>query len=360
MSDSNTPISVKLFDDNLLMFTSMIEDIKQATKYIYLETFRFNDDAIGRKFRDALMEKAKEGIDIRLLLDAYGSKPSEMFNEMIQNGIKIRYFKKIKFFLSNTFARNNSRNHRKLLLIDDRITYIGSSNITAYCLNWRDLNLRLENPITRKFKGCFMHSAAQYKFYDDWDPFEKIKIIQYHGYGIVQETPSPYIQAVRNYMLKMIENAKEEILIETPYFLPGHKIRKALVHAAQKGIRVVIHIPKNSDVGLVDILCNKYLGPMHKAGIQWKFYTPDLLHAKCLLVDQKRFFMGSANMDYRSFRYQYEIMLYGENQEVIELLNRHIAGTEQHSIDFDYEKWKNSPRIVRFMQWLLTPFRHLF
>ena len=197
MSEQSTPLSVKLFDDNLLLFTSMIEDIRLATKYIYIETFRFNDDSIGRKFRDALIEKAKEGIDIRLLLDAYGSKPSEMFNEMAQNGIKIRYFKKIKFFLSNTFARNNSRNHRKLLLIDDRITYIGSSNITAYCLNWRDLNLRMENPITRKFKGCFMHSAAQYKFYDDWDPFEKIKIIQYHGYGIVQETPSPYFQAVR-------------------------------------------------------------------------------------------------------------------------------------------------------------------
>ncbi len=359
MPETDIPISVRLFDDNLLLFTSMIEDIRQAKKYIYLETFRFNDDSIGRKFRDALMEKAKEGLDIRLLLDAYGSKPSEMFAEMEQNGIKIRYFKKIKFFLSNSFARNNTRNHRKLLLIDDKISYIGSSNITAYCLNWRDLNLRMENPITRKFKGCFMYSSSQYKFYE-LAPFEKIKIIQYHGYGIVQDTPSAYFQPVRNQMLKMIENAKEEILIETPYFLPGHKIRKALMHAAQKGIRVVVHIPKHSDVGLVDILCNKYLGPMHKAGVEWRFYEPDLLHAKCMLVDQKRFFLGSANMDYRSFRYQYEIMLYGENQEIIELLDRHIAETDVHSSDFDYTKWLNSPKILRFMQWLLTPFRHLF
>ena len=70
--------------------------------------------------------------------------------------------------------------------------------------------------------------------------------------------------------------------------------------------------------------------------------------------------MGSANMDYRSFRYQYEIMLYGENPEIISLLNQHIAGTDQHSIDFDSGTWKNSPRILRLMQWLLTPFRHLF
>ena len=118
MPETDIPISVRLFDDNLLLFTSMIEDIRQAKKYIYLETFRFNDDSIGRKFRDALMEKAKEGLDIRLLLDAYGSKPSEMFAEMEQNGIKIRYFKKIKFFLSNSFARNNTRNHRKLFTTD--------------------------------------------------------------------------------------------------------------------------------------------------------------------------------------------------------------------------------------------------
>lgn len=351
--------SVYLFDDNLLMYTSMIHDIRNAEKYIYLETFRFNDDSIGRKFRDALVEKAKQGLDIRLLVDAYGTKESSLFNELLANGGKVRYFKKMKFFISNTFARNNTRNHRKLLLIDDRITYIGSSNITAYCLNWRDLNLRLENPITRKFRGCFLNSAAQYKFYE-LVPFEKINILRYHGFGIVQDTPTVYFQPVRNYMLKMIEQAKEEILIETPYFLPGHKIRRALVQAAEKGRKVVICLPRHSDVPMVDILANKHFGPMHKAGVEFKYYTPDLLHAKCLVTDRKRFFMGSSNMDYRSFRLQYEIMLYGENQEIVALLLKHIAETQANCIGFDYEKWKNTPIVNRVMEWILTPFRHLF
>lgn len=355
----NTPISVQLFDDNLRLFTSMMEDIRKAERYVYLETYRFNDDSIGHRFKDVLVEKARQGVEIRLLVDAYGTKPAEFLEEMQAVGIKILFFKKIKFFLSNTFAKNNTRNHRKLLLIDDRITYIGSSNITAYCLNWRDLNLRMENPITRKFKGCFLHSAEKYKLYD-MVPFERMKIINYHGYGIIQDTPTAYFQEVRNYMLKMIENAKEEILIETPYFLPGHKIRKALTHAAAKGVKTVVHIPLHSDVSLVDLLRNKHLGPMFKAGVQWKFYKPDLLHAKCLLIDKKRFLMGSANMDYRSFRYQYEIMLYGENPEIVGLLDRHIAGTAENSVDFEYDKWQNTPRITRFMEWLLTPFRHLF
>lgn len=355
----NPPISVQLFDDNLRLFTSMMEDIRQAEKYVYLETYRFNDDSIGHRFKDVLVETANRGVEIRLLVDAYGTKPAEFLNELEKAGVKLLFFKKMKLFFSNTFAKNNTRNHRKLLLIDDRITYIGSSNITAYCLNWRDLNLRMENPITRKFKGCFLHSASQYKIYD-MVPFERMKIINYHGYGIIQDTPTAYFQEVRNYMLKMIENAKEEILIETPYFLPGHKIRKALMQAAARGVNTVVHVPLHSDVSMVDLLRNKHLGPMFKAGVQWKFYKPDLLHAKCLLIDKKRFLMGSANMDYRSFRYQYEIMLYGENPEIIELLNSHIEGTAGNSEDFNYEKWQNTPKITRFMEWLITPFRHLF
>lgn len=355
----NVPISVQLFDDNLRLFTAMMEDIRQAEKYVYLETYRLNDDSIGHRFKDVLVEKARQGVEIRLLVDAYGTKPAEFLTELENAGVKLLFFKKIKFFLSNSFAKNNTRNHRKLLLIDDKITYIGSSNLTAYCLNWRDLNLRLENPITRKFKGCFLHSAKQYKLYD-MVPFERNKIINYHGYGIIQDTPTAYFQEVRNYMLKMINNAKEEILAETPYFLPGHKIRKALTNAASRGVKVVLHVPMHSDVSMVDLLRHKYLGPMFKAGVQWKFYKPDMLHAKCLLIDKKRFLMGSANMDYRSFRYQYEIMLYGENPEIVELLDRHIAQTAEVSEDFDYEKWLNTPKITRFMEWLLTPFRHLF
>lgn len=355
----NPSLSVQLFDDNLRLFSAMIEDIRLAEKYIYLETYRLNDDAIGHRFKDVLAEKAKEGVEVRLLVDAYGTKPAPFLLELEEAGVKLMFFKKMKFFVSNSFAKNNTRNHRKLLLIDDKITYIGSSNLTAYSLNWRDLNLRLENPITRKFKGCFLRSAAKHKLYD-MVPFERAKIINYHGYGIIQDTPTAYFQAVRNYMLKMIENAKEEILLETPYFLPGHKIRKALMNAAQRGVKVVLHVPLHSDVSLVDLLRNKHSGLMHKAGVHWKFYKPDMLHAKCLLIDKKRFLMGSANMDYRSFRYQYEIMLYGENPEIVHLLEAHIAQTAEVSEDFDYEKWRNTPVITRFMEWLITPWRHLF
>lgn len=350
----------QLFDDNLRLFSAMIDDILAAKKYIYLETYRFSDDAIGKRFREALLRKAKEGLDIRLLVDAYGTQANELFfAELLAAGVKLRYFKKIKFFFSNTFARNHTRNHRKLLLIDDRITYIGSSNLTSYAISWRDLNLRIQSPITHKFRGVFFQNYEQYKFYE-LVPFEKKKIISYHGYNILQDTPSTYYQIVRDYTLNLIKNAKTEILIETPYFLPGHKLRKALAEAAAHGVNVTIYLPLHSDVPVIDLLRNKYLGPLYKQGVRWRLFRPDNLHAKCMLIDGKRFFMGSANFDHRSFRYQYEIMLYGENPETVRLLQEHIAETDRQCQDLDYEKWKNVPWLYRFAEWLITPFRRLF
>lgn len=352
--------STQLFDDNLRLFSAMIDDILAAEKYIYLETYRFSDDAIGKRFREALLRKAQEGLDIRILVDAYGTSTNELFfAELIESGVKLRYFKKIKLFFSNTFARNHTRSHRKLLLIDDKITYIGSSNLTSYSISWRDLNLRLQSPITHKFRGVFYRNCEQYKLYE-LVPFEKKKIISYHGYNIIQDTPSTIYQAVRDYALHLIRKAKSEIVIETPYFLPGYKFRKALADAASRGVKVTIYIPLNSDVPIIDLLRNKYLGPLYKQGIRWRMFRPDNLHAKCMLVDGRKFLMGSANLDYRSFRYQYEIMLYGEHAEVVQLLQEHIAETDRHCCDLDYEKWKNVPWLYRFAEWLITPFRRLF
>ncbi|MDR1973261.1 MAG: phosphatidylserine/phosphatidylglycerophosphate/cardiolipin synthase family protein [Bacteroidales bacterium] len=354
---------ITLFDDNLLMFSAMFNDIANAEKSIMLETFKFGNDAIGKRFREALLKKAKEGVEVRLLLDAYGTKANELFfAELIENNVQIRFFKKIKFFFSNAFARNHTRNHKKILLIDDKITYIGSSNITAYSISWRDLNLRIEGTLATIFRASFersfSHQYRQYKLYDVM-PFKKIPPITLDGYTLYEDTPSVSYQVVRKKILQMISIAKENIEIETPYFLPGHKVRKALTAAAQRGVKVRIFIPKNSDIPFIDILRNKYLGPMFKQGVEWRLYKPDNLHAKCVIADNSRFLVGSSNLDYRSFRYQYDLMLYGTDETTLSLLKEHILETDKHCIEFDYEKWKNIPFSYKLTEWLITPFRRL-
>ncbi|MDR2556790.1 MAG: phosphatidylserine/phosphatidylglycerophosphate/cardiolipin synthase family protein [Bacteroidales bacterium] len=390
---------VSLFDDNLLLFSAMIDDIRAAKKSVLLETYRFGNDAIGKRFREALLEKAQQGIEVRLLLDAYGTKANEIFfAQLIKSGVEIRFFKKIKFFFSNFFARNHTRNHRKILLIDDEIVYVGSSNLTAYSISWRDLNFRIEGTLASVFKNSFEESFLQYRQYKLYDvmPFKKVPPVTKDGYTLYEDTPSISYQTIRRKILQMISIAQSEIIIETPYFLPGYKMRKALVTAAERGVNVRIFLPLHSDIPLIDVLRNKYLGAMWKQGIKWRLYKPDNLHAKCVIVDGTRFLVGSSNLDYRSFRYQYDLMLYGtansgsdvdgedgniggsssssdnsginsgsnnggsSGEKILSLLKEHIDKTDEHCIEFDYEKWENTPILYKLTEWLITPFRRLF
>jgi len=144
-----------ILTDPLDIYHAMFHDIEKARKYVCLETFRFENDPIGVKFRNLLTKKAKEGIEVILLLDAWGTAVSEkFFKELIGYGGKIKFFKRIRWTI-NIISANHERDHRKLLLIDDEVSYISSINISNYNLNWREFSLRLNGDITRCLKKIF-------------------------------------------------------------------------------------------------------------------------------------------------------------------------------------------------------------
>ncbi|RLD40798.1 MAG: hypothetical protein DRI89_11220 [Bacteroidetes bacterium] len=337
----------------------MIEDIDIARKYVYVETFRVGNDEIGDRFRRALTQKAKEGIDVRLLIDGWGagSVDHDYFSELTAYGGQVRFFEKIKYN-TDIFTRSHKRNHRKLLLIDDNISWIGSSNLTAYNMNWRESMLRLKNGITYTLSKLFMQDFRIYNKYV-FNKAYNTRLIKYEDFEILRDAPSIAVKRINQRFIKMIRAAKRMVLIETPYFLPGYFLRKAMMDAAKRGVKVTVILPKQSDVNLIDVLRNKYLGPLHKSGIRFLFFTPNNLHAKLLLVDSKSFAIGSSNFDYRSFRYMYEIILTGEDKSIAEQIEGHIHKTISDSILFDHKKWAERPLINRFFERLLLPFRHL-
>ncbi|HRY31676.1 MAG TPA: phosphatidylserine/phosphatidylglycerophosphate/cardiolipin synthase family protein [Bacteroidales bacterium] len=348
-----------LFDDPMAFYPAMLKDIEKARTYIYLETYRFGNDSIGRKFRDALTKKAYEGVEVRLLVDSWGSQVTAgFFADFLRVGGDVRFFRKIVFSF-DFFTKNHRRNHRKLLIIDDRIVYMGSANITGYSLNWREMVIRLTGGITLPFKKTFLDSWKIYNKYI----FNKLsykKTIYYRGFEIIQDIPSIYRQMIKKKYEVLIRGAAREVIIETPYFVPGYIIRKELMEAARRGVSVKVIVPMHSDVTTVDLLRSKYLGPLHKAGVRIFFYTLDNLHAKCMTVDDEVFSIGSSNVDYRSFRYMYEIALFGGDSEIIGQMNVHLAKTLENCVAFSYEKWLHRPRIEKFFAFLLVPFRHLF
>jgi cardiolipin synthase len=176
---------------------------------------------------------------------------------------------------------------------------------------------------------------------------------------ILRDVPSLTKQRIRKRYIQLIKTASKEVIIETPYFLPSFFVRKALTDAAKRGVDVVVIIPRHSDVGLIDVLRTRFLGLLSKNGIRLLFYTPHNLHAKLLMVDREVFSIGSPNFDYRSFRFQHEIVLICNDESALGQIREHISATIKNSEEFRYDLWQQRSAFQKLFEWILLPFRHL-
>lgn len=331
------------------IYRRMLEDISQAKRSIYLETYIYHRDSVGVAFRNALIKKAKEGVKVYVLVDAWGSNVDKrFFRKLIRAGGNIKFFKEFQHVV-RFFSKNHERNHRKLLIIDRKITYIGSINITSECLAWRELVLRIRDSIGHHFVESFKST---------WNlsgqlTQKRIKRIFHKGFEILQDLPDDLISIARNRYLKLINHSKREILIETPYFIPPLRIRRALARAAKRGVKIQILLPNISDVKLADIMRNRYLGFLYKNNIKISYFMPGVLHSKLLIVDGKYFLLGSSNLDYRSFLQQHEINILGEDKMLAEDLREFFYSGMAKSKPFSYPAWKNRSSLVRIIELIL-------
>lgn len=351
----------RIIDDTFQFYNLMLTDIAEAKEYIYLETYKFSNDHMGVRFRDALTRKAGEGVKIRLLIDSWGRGPvsESFFTDLIRLGGEVKFFEKIKIN-TDIFTRGHRRDHRKILVIDDQVCYIGSANITGYNLNWRELNLRSEGELAVAFRKVFLENFNAFNPFIITNKVTHTRKIRSGDFEIIRDVPSIQFQRLRKRYTQLIRQAERSVVIETPYFLPGFLLRKAMIDASRRGVTVQVIMPKHSDLRMVDILRNKYLGLLHSAGIRLLFYLPHNLHAKLLMIDGEIFSISSANFDFRSFRYQYEIALIGSEPEIVRQLKNHVAETIRNSQEFDYPEWKRRPLIEKIFEWILLPFRHFF
>ncbi len=346
----------KLFTKNKDLYDAMLADIAQAEKFIYLETYIYGNDKTGKQFRDLLTKKAKAGIDVKVIIDDFGSEVKEsFFSELIKTGGRIKFFR--KFIYSFKFiSKNNSRNHRKLLTIDNKITYLGSSNIKEKHLNWHELNIRLEDKISEYFRSVFLDN---FKIANRRSFMKKRHLapVRCGLFEIIRDVPSIKFNKIRKRKIELIRQAKKQILIETPYFLPDKKFRKALKTAVKKGINVKIIIPKKSDVKIIDILRNRYLGNLHKNGIKIYFYNKKNLHSKFLIIDDVAFSLGSANINFRSLYMEFELNLFGWDKQIIQNLENIFKNDLKSTEKFNYKKYLSRSRIQKLTEKILAKVR---
>ncbi|MDP1623671.1 MAG: phosphatidylserine/phosphatidylglycerophosphate/cardiolipin synthase family protein [Bacteroidales bacterium] len=351
----------RVIDDTLQLYNLMLNDIAHAKEFVFLETYKFANDHMGVRFRDALTKKTREGVKVKILIDSWGRGPvsETFFTELIRMGGEVKFFEKIKIN-NDIFTRGHRRDHRKIMVIDDMISYIGSANITGYNLNWRELCLRMEGEIAVSFKKVFLENFNAFNLFIITNKVTYTRKIRFGDFEIIRDVPSLQFQRLRKRYTQLIRQAVHSVVIETPYFLPGFLLRKAMMDASKRGVVVEVIMPKHSDVRMVDILRNKYLGLLYNAGIKLMFYQSHNLHAKLLVIDHEIFSISSANFDFRSFRYQYEIALIGSEPEILSQLREHIAETIRNSQEMDYLGWKRRPLIEKIFEWILLPFRHFF
>lgn len=349
----------KLFSSNKELFSSMLNDINNAKKSICFETYRIEKTGIGIVFRDALAQKAKSGVSVTIVVDGWGTGSNlNFFEKIIENGGKVAIFNTPRLG-TRVFTQSHRRNHRKILVIDKTISYIGSSNITNYSLPWRELNVRIEGTISKGFNNIV---ETDFKHPENYLYFKSKHTRSFHYLEneILRDIPNIYKQKVMKKFLFLIERAKNSIYIETPYFLPGFRLRKAISDAVQRGVVVDIVMPHNSDVRIVDYLRNHYLGVLYKKGVNFHFYMPSNLHSKLMIIDGKIGAFGSSNFDYRSFRYMHEVVLVSSSENLLLLLNNYQKETLTQTEDFSYEVWINRPLTEKILAFILKPIRYLF
>jgi cardiolipin synthase A/B len=363
--------SAQLLVDGGVTYDALIDAIAGASDHIHLEYYIYMPDATGTRLRDALAERARAGVKVRLLLDAVGSsKVTRRFLQpLLEAGGELAWFHPTRF---RPFTRTwvNLRTHRKIVVVDGRVAFTGGINITdeenerldtnAY----RDLHLRLEGDVVR---------SVQLVFLEDWAYATGQKRKDFEGTALWRATepgiqggiaaqvlvsgPDSSWEAIHRLHVAAIHEARSRVWLVTPYFVPGEAARMALTSAALGGVDVRLIVPKLSDSRLVTYAARSYFDELLAAGVKVYEYGPRLLHSKALLCDDDVAIIGSANFDHRSFRLNFEISVLFRDRVIAATLAQLVEGeiaasTSVHDLR-NRSLWRN--RLPEALARLMSP-----
>lgn len=343
---------LEMLTDGYSFFLSLLSDLRKAKSHIHIDVYIFEDDALGRLVRDVLIDKAREGVEVRVIYDDVGcwNVKKEFFERMREEGIEVAPFLPVRFPLFTSKA--NYRNHRKIIVIDGRVGYVGGMNIALRyvkgirktgkgkrSLPWRDTMVRMTGGVVY---------ALQRAFLVDWFFVDRTLISGDRYYPIVDVsayrrclaqvvTSSPaarYPEMMQGYV-RIILAARQYIYIETPYFLPNEPVLFALKTAATAGVDVRIIVPRHNDARLADWAGRSYLREVAEAGVKVFLYDNGFMHAKSMVCDGALSTVGSTNIDFRSFENNFEANVFVYDDEVARQMKEIFLIDQQQSIPLE-------------------------
>lgn len=358
-------VTVYTFGDDL--YRDMLADIERATTSIQLETFIFKSDEVGQRFKDALMAAAERGVEVHVVWDEFANLvvPRGFFD--FGDKVKARNHPLISSPMVLN-PRNAGRDHRKLLVIDSRVGYIGGYNIgSTYANRWRDTHARLEGPTVAELENAFVDywnmgplgltgpfraRGPELKAHAEriWDPTVTIH----------RNTPRLAVYPIRNMYLEAIDRARERIWLTQAYLIPDDDLTAALFAAARRGVDVRIIVPAQSNHVVADWLSRGFYHDLLKYGVRLFLYQGAMVHAKTATIDGVWSTIGTANLDRLSLAGNYEVNAEFFLPEVAARMEEIWAVDEANCVELTLDEWKSRSLVAKFTEGLLAPWRPLF
>lgn len=362
---------VDILTDGYQFIHHLLADIRLAQNHIHIDMYIIADDALGELIADALIDKAREGIEVRLIYDDVGcwNVKHRFFERMREEGIEVRSFMPVRF--PSFTSKVNYRNHRKIIVIDGKVGFIGGMNIALRYVqgtgkqSWRDTMLRV--------RGGAVY-ALQRSFLMDWYFVDRTLLSDRKYYPnnisgesnnclaqVVTSAPvTPYPEIMQGYV-RIITGAKNYLYLETPYFLPNESVLFALKTAAMAGVDVRVICPRQSDARFVEWASRSYLREVMEAGVKVMLYETGFLHSKLMVCDDMVSTCGSTNVDFRSFDNNFEANIFFYDQDLALRIKDVFLEDETQSVLLkDTPEWTNRKILTRLWESLTRMLSPLF
>lgn len=360
---------VQLFFNGEEKFAQLIEDLNNAKKYIHMEYYILRRDKLGNTILDILKKKAEDGVEVRLLVDSMGSYTltKRYLRDFINKGGKFEIF--FPGILPHINTRINYRNHRKIVVIDGEYGYTGGFNVGDEYIgrdkkvgNWRDTHVRIKGEAVRDLSDRFLLDWC----YASGEEIEHLSDYYYKednsqgdiGIQILTSGPDHNEEYIKNSYVKMINNAKKTVYLQTPYFVPDLSMQEALRLSALSGVDVRIIIPYKPDHMFMKWAASAYCGELLEAGVKIYRYTNGFIHSKTIVVDGMVSSVGSANFDMRSFCLNFEVNAFIYDDRIAGEMEKQYYKDIEDSKELlleDYQKRSRRMRIKESLMRLISP-----
>lgn len=350
---------IQIYPSGKEKFAALFSDLERAQHHIHLEYYIVTNDDLGKSLLSLLARKARSGIQVRVLYDAFGSKGvgSRFWLPLKEAGGEVCGFNPLLFpYLG---VQINSRNHRKIVVIDGNVGYVGGMNVALRYLKgnelgaWRDSHFRIQGTAVAGLQRAFLrdwnYTARKKLFSSCYFPSESEPCVtipmQFFTNG-----PVGRVCTIERAITRAVALAKEHIYIETPYFLPTDILLNAIMSAALRGVRVCLMLPKKGDSLLTTKASNSYLSQVLLSGVEVYLYRAGFLHSKLLTIDGKLSSIGSSNMDFRSLELNYEINAFVYDRATTQRIEELFAQDLENCTRLEYSSWQQRGKAQRFFE----------